>query len=188
MRFNKHFELAGRHAVLSPSNYHWINYDLDKMAQVYMTQRAAARGTALHELAHDLIRLGVKLPRTQKTLNMYVNDCIGWKMIPEQMLFYSDFAFGTADAISFRKNVLRISDLKTGEHPAKPTQLEVYAAFFCLEYQLKPFELDGIELRIYQTDECFEYVANPVDIALIMDKTITYDKLIRQIREEEDAL
>lgn len=184
MNFNRHFELEGRHATLRASSPAWINYDDDKMARVYLTQMAAARGTRLHELAHDLIREGVKLPRSPKTLNMYVNDCIGWKMTPEQPLFYSENAFGTADAISFRKNVLRISDLKTGELPVKITQLEVYAAFFCLEYQIKPFEID-IELRIYQNDEVLEHVGDPVRIALIIDKIITHDKLIKRIREEE---
>lgn len=187
MHFNKHFELEGRHATLSASTPSWINYDDDKMANVYLTKMAAARGTRLHQLAHDLIREGVKLPRTTKTLNMYVNDCIGWKMIPEQMLVYSEHVFGTTDAISYRKNVLRISDLKTGEIPAKITQLEIYAAFFCLEYGIKPFELDGIELRIYQNDDVLLELGDPVTISLIMDKAVTFDKLIRRIREEEQS-
>ena len=87
----------------------------------------------MHQLAHDLIREGIRLPRNGKTLNRYVNDCIGWGMTPEQILYYSDNAFGTADAISFRNMILRISDLETGETPASEKQLEVYAAFFCLE-------------------------------------------------------
>ena len=63
--------------------------------------------------------------------------------------------------------------------------MEVYAAFFCLEYRLKPFDLKGIELRIYQNDEVFEFEGDPVTIALIMDKIITFDKLANRIREEE---
>lgn len=185
MNFNRHFELEGRHATLRASTPSWVNYDDDKMARVFLTQMAAARGTRLHQLAHDLIRENVKLPRTSKTLNMYVNDCIGWKMTPEQTLVYSDNAFGTADAISYRKNILRVSDLKTGENPAKFTQLEIYVAFFCLEYHVKPFELDGIELRIYQNDDVFLEEADPVVISLIMDKIVTFDKLIKRIREEE---
>lgn len=187
MIFNRHFDLAGKHAFLSASSYHWINYDEDKLSRVFVTQMAAARGSRLHALAHDLIREGVKLPRTQKTLNMYVNDCIGWKLTPEQTLYYSENAFGTADAIGFKRNTLQISDLKTGDILAKTTQLEIYAAFFCLEYGIKPFELDAIELRIYQNDECFESLADPVDIALIIDKIITFDKLIKRIREEESS-
>jgi hypothetical protein len=147
-------------------------------------QQAAARGTRLHNLAHLLITEGVKLPRSQKTLNMYVNDCIGFRMTTEQPLFYSDYAFGTADAISFRNNTLRISDLKTGLSPVKVTQLEAYAALFCLEYRFKPFELSNIELRIYQDDECQEYEADPDVIFHIMDRFVYFDKRIRELREE----
>lgn len=184
MNFNKHFSLEGKHARMSASNYHWVNYDDDKFARWIMTQMAAARGTRLHALAHDLIREGIRLPRNTKTLNQYVNDCIGWGMTPEQVLFYSNNAFGTADAISFRNMELRISDLKTGEGVASIKQLEVYAAFFCLEYKIKPFELKKIELRIYQNDEVALYEGDPVTIALIMDKIITYDAMINKIQEE----
>lgn len=174
------------HAALSASNSSWVNYDEEKMAEVFLTQMAAARGTRLHNLAHDLIKEGVRLGDSQTTLNMYVNDCIRWKMNPEQILMYSRNAFGTADAVSFRKNILRISDLKTGVTPAKPRQLEVYAALFCLEYAIRPFEMEAIELRIYQNDARDEYLANPVDIALIIDKIIAFDKLRERLREELD--
>jgi hypothetical protein len=183
VNFNKHSELAGSHAHLSASNYHWINYDEDKFVKVFMTQMAAAKGTRLHALAHDLIRERVKLPEVPKTLNMYVNDCIGWGMTPEQILFYTVNAFGTADAISFKENVLRISDLKTGEIPVGPTQLLAYAALFCLEYRLKPIDITQIELRIYQNDECVEYIADPVDVMLIIDKYVSFNKLIELLKE-----
>ncbi len=65
MHFIKHSELEGRHAFLSASKYHWINYSDDKMDRVFATAMAAQRGTELHDLAHKLIRLGVKLPRGQ---------------------------------------------------------------------------------------------------------------------------
>src|SRR5690606_36597755 len=147
MNFNSHFELAGRHAFLSASKYHWINYTDDKLESVYRTYLAAQKGTELHELAKDLIRLGVKRPRTNATLNAYVNDAIGYRMTPEQILYYSDNSFGTADSISFRKNLLRIHDLKTGTNRCSQNQLAVYAALFCLEYGFKPMEID-IETRI----------------------------------------
>ena len=50
------------------------------------------------------------------------------KMTPEQILYYSDNCFGTADAILFRNNFLRIHDLKTGKIPAHMEQLEIYAS------------------------------------------------------------
>lgn len=183
MIWNSHSQLVGRHAFLSASKYHWTNYDEEKLDRVYMTALAAQRGTELHAFAHDAIRLGQKLPRSQKTLNMYVNDAIGFRMTPEQILYYSDNAFGTADAISFRRDILRISDLKTGSTPTSERQLEVYAALFCLEYRFKPFEI-GIELRIYQDDDVAFFIADPDVISHIMDKIVTFDKRIEAIRKE----
>lgn len=185
MIFNKHSAQPGYHALLSASKYHWINYDEDRLASYFAASVAAQRGTELHALAHQLIRLGVKLARNDKTLNQYVNDAIGYRMTPETLLFYSENAFGTPDAISFseKTQTLRISDLKTGSTPTSEKQLLVYAAFFCLEYGFKPFEL-SIELRVYQNDECRLYIADPVDVAYIMDKVITFDKYIKRLREE----
>lgn len=183
MNFNQHYDLVGQHAFLSASKYHWINYDVDKLDQKFITHMAAQRGTELHELAHNLIRLGVKLPRSTKTLNLYVNDAIGWRMTPEQVLFYSEVCFGTADAIGFKNNFLRISDLKTGVSPTSEHQLEVYAALFCLEYRYKPTQLK-IELRIYQNDEVRVYEGDPLVITHIMDRIITFDKRIKELRKE----
>lgn len=183
MNFNKHSRLAGQHAFLSASNYHWINYDEDKLAARFNTSQAAQRGTELHALAHELIRLGVKLPTRRTTLNAYVNDAIGYRMTPEQILYFSDNCFGTADTIAFKRNKLRIHDLKTGVTPASVHQLEVYAALFCLEYQFKPVELD-IELRIYQNDDVMIFEANPIDITHIMSKIVTFDKQINAMKQE----
>jgi hypothetical protein len=180
---NKHLELVGRHAFLSASKYHWVNYDDDKLESTFTAAMAAARGDRLHTLAHDLIREGVKLPRNQKTLNMYVNDAIGYRMTPEQPLYYSENCFGTADALGFKRNFLRIHDLKTGVTPCKVTQLEIYAALFCLEYRFRPFDIET-ELRIYQNDEVQVYEADPDVIFHIMDKIVSFDKRINAIKEE----
>lgn len=184
MLFNRHSDLIGQHAFLSASKYHWINYDEDKLERVFATAQAAKRGSDLHDLAFQLIRLGVKLPRAPKTLNMYVNDALGYRMIPEQVLYYSPNAFGTADAIVFRQNMLRIHDLKTGQTPSSVHQLEVYAAFFCLEYHMSPFEI-GMEFRIYQSDEVQVYEGDPDVIVHIMDRVVTFDKQIELLRMEE---
>lgn len=186
MIFNTHSQLVGRHAFLSASKYHWTNYDDDKLERVFLAMLAAQRGTELHAFAHDAIRLGVKLPRSQKTLNMYINDAIGYRMKTEQILYYSDNCFGTADAIAFRKSFLRIHDLKTGLTPVSERQLEVYAALFCLEYRIKPFEIE-IELRIYQNDEIQIYEADPDVITHIMDRIVTFDKRIEAIRMEASS-
>lgn len=183
MFFNPHTNLIGQHAFLSASKYAWVNYDEEKIDRVYIANLAARRGTELHEFAHEAIRLGIKLPRTDKTLHLYVNDAIGFRMASEQILYYSDNCFGTADTISFKRNKLRIHDLKTGVGPTSEHQLEIYAAMFCLEYRIKPFEIET-ELRIYQNDETRIYEADPDVIVHIMDRIITFDKRIQAIRIE----
>ena len=180
MNFNTHLDLNGRHAFLSPSNYHWINYTEEKLEQRYTTAVAAQRGSELHDFAHQAIELGIKLPANKKTLSLYVNDAIGYRMTPGQVLYYSENCFGTADAISFRRNKLRIHDLKTGVTPTSEHQLEVYAAIFCLEYRYKPFDIN-IELRIYQSDEVRVYDADPDNITHIMDRIVTFDKKIKEL-------
>lgn len=181
MNFNRHSRLEGQHAFLSASKYHWVNYDEEKLCSTFIKHLAVKRGTDLHELASRCIKLGVKLPKTKTTLNMYVNDAIGFKMTPEQPLYYSENCFGTADAISFKNNILRIHDLKTGETSASPRQLEIYSALFCLEYNIKPSNID-IELRIYQLDEVLIHIPSKEDIIYIMEKIIIFDKQIDKLK------
>lgn len=183
MKFNKHWELEGKHAFLSASKYHWINYDADRLILAYNNFRAKERGTRLHEFACEAIKLGVKLSNSKRTLNRYVNDAIGFGMTPELILYYSDNCFGTADSISFDNNVLRIHDLKTGNIPASFRQLEVYAALFCLEYDVNPSEID-IYLRIYQSDEVLEETPDPIEIIGIMETVIEFDRILDGLRKE----
>jgi hypothetical protein len=185
MNFNKHSNLIGEHAFLSASKYHWINYDEDKLLQTYLNYLASEKGTRLHELAKEHIELGIKMPNTKKTLNMYINDAIGYKMKPEQVLYYSDNCFGTADAISFRKNLLRIHDLKTGKIPASMNQLLIYTALFCLEYDVKPADID-VELRIYQNDQVLVHNPKVDEVAPIMSKIISFSRYIDKIKNMEE--
>ena len=185
MNFNTHSILEGKHAFLGASKYHWINYDENKIAASYKKFLATQKGTVLHEFAAQCIRLGQKLPRSRKTLNMYVNDAIGFKMIPEKILVYSDNCFGTADAIIFRDDTLRIHDLKTGVTPAHMEQLMIYSALFCLEYDKKPNDIN-IELRIYQNDEIVVHKPEPDEIGLIITKIKSFDKIINSIKEQEN--
>ncbi len=184
MNFNRHSNLEGQHAFLGASKYHWINYDESKVAESYSKFLATQKGTVLHEFAAQCIRLGQKLPKSQKTLNMYVNDAVGFKMTPEQPLFYSENCFGTADAIAFRDNLLRIHDLKTGIIPAHMEQLMIYAALFCLEYKVKPAEIE-VELRLYQNNEILYHNPTVEEIVPIIDKIVTFDKIINKIKERE---
>lgn len=186
MNFNKHSALEGKHAFLGASKYHWINYDESKVAESYSKFIATQKGTILHAFAAQCIQLGQKLPKSQKTLNMYVNDAIGYRMTPEQVLYFSENCFGTADAISFKSDgLLRIHDLKTGVTPAHMEQLEIYAALFCLEYNLRPGDIE-MELRLYQNDEILYHKPTAIDILPIMDKIITFDKIINKMKEQEN--
>lgn len=184
MQFNRHYNLEGLHAPFSASQSSWLRYDDDKALEVYANRKAAEMGTRLHKWAKDTIDLGIKQPRSKKTIYAYVNDAIGFKMDTEVVLFYSNRFFGTADAISFRNGFLRIHDLKTGRTPVHMDQLEVYAALFCLEYRIKPGEID-MELRIYQNDEILVHNPTAEDILPIMDKIVHLDKLLERIDGEE---
>lgn len=187
MQFNQHRNLEGLHAVFSPSQSSWLRYDDEKALEVYANKKAAQMGTRLHAWAKETIDLGIKQPRSRKTIYAYVNDAIGFKMDTEVVLFYSDKFFGTADAISFRDGVLRIHDLKTGKvgNPdSHIEQLEIYAALFCLEYRVKPHEID-IFLRVYKNDEVIEHSPQPEDIVNIMNKIIELNKLLDKVDYEE---
>lgn len=184
MNFLKHSNLSGQHAFLGASNYHWIGYDDEKLITAYTNWQATQRGTKLHAFAAQCIELGQKLPQSRKTLNMYVNDAIGYKMTPEQILYFSNNCFGTADAISFRRDKLRIHDLKTGVTPARMEQLIIYNALFCLEYKIKPSDIES-ELRIYQSNDVIIFEPAPEDIVPVMDKIITFDKIINELKAQE---
>ena len=184
MIFNDHSNLVGQHAFLGASKYHWLNYNDEKLANSFFNYRASEEGTKLHEFAALCIKLNQKLARSKKTLNLYVNDAIGFRMTPEQVLYYSEYCFGTADAISFRDNFLRIHDLKTGVTPTHMEQLMIYAALFCLEYDVSPFDI-GMELRIYQNDDVL--ICNPTaeEIVPVMNKIVHLDKLLAKVDQLE---
>lgn len=207
MIFEKHLNLRGKHAFLAPSQPHWLRYSEEQLYQKYASNYAQAIGTSLHELAETLINNNLKLKKGDKltvlthllhdgiprnVIDMdrlysnfmtYVNDAIGFKLTPEQILYYSDYCFGTADAISFRNNFLRIHDYKSGSIPAKMEQLMVYAALFCLEYKVKPGEIET-ELRIYQNDEVIFHNPTADEILPVMDSIIQMSKALERMNEE----
>lgn len=187
MNFNKHSNLSGCHAFLSASQYHWIRYSEEKLIDKYTKQQAAKKGSELHDFASKCIQLGQKLPKSKKTLNAFVNDAIGYRMETEQVLFYSENCYGTADAISFdeKERFLRIHDLKTGITPAHFEQLMIYSAMFCLEYGHNPEKIT-IELRLYQNDEVLILEPDPRDICDIMETIVRFDKLINKEKLGEE--
>jgi hypothetical protein len=183
MNWNEHWNLKNKHAFMGASQYHWLNDDEERFKKRYNSYIAAQRGTELHEIAAQLIKHGIKQQKNKKTFNCYVNDAIGYHMRPEQILYYSNNCFGTADAITFSKGMLRIHDLKTGVMPASMNQLFIYDALFCLEYDIKPGDIK-IENRIYQNDEILVAEPTSEQIVPIMNKIITFDKIMNTMMEE----
>lgn len=206
MIFNKHLELEGRHAILSPSKHYWLNYDDEGLMRNYISSFATDIGTLVHEYASDRIRFRlpmdvnneeaknsllvfllkndipfrvIDLDRIFYNLVPYVNDAIGYKMDSEIPLKYSDLCFGTADAIGVRRNWLRIHDLKTGQTPASMDQLLCYAGLFFLEYKrdYRPQTMKT-ELRIYQNQEILISQPSSEEIKAVMDKIIHGDAVL----------
>lgn len=172
MKWNRHPEYEGRHSFLSASQCHWLNYTPDKIISRFENEQAKQRGTELHEFASEAIRHKIKLlpGHTHPAVANFVNDAIGYRMDSEVLLFYSPYAFGTADAIRYEppkkdnpRGFLRIHDLKTGVTKPKMEQLLVYAAYFCLEYGVKPEKTD-FELRIYQGNDIKTYIPEAEDV------------------------
>jgi hypothetical protein len=189
MRFHRYPQLEGTHAPYSPSQSAWLRYDEDKAVRVHLKKKAAMRGTILHQWAKETIDLGIKQADNGKTLNMYINDAIGFMMDTEVILYYSPRFYGTADSICFRKmnnrDVLRIHDLKTGEEPASIEQLKVYAAIFCLEYKVNPADID-MELRLYQSNKVVCCNPTAEEIQAIMDFIVNRDKIYDKLDNEEE--
>lgn len=203
--------LPGSHAVLSPSSYSWVNYDEEKLFNVLQARWANTIGTYLHELAAKLIKSRITVNKTEArkmiqlylldkevprsfidpnkyvdTFTVYVKDCIGFDMRPEQPLKYSEFAFGTTDAINFneKKKQLKIFDLKTGTTQPSIHQLEIYAAYFMLEYHMQPKDI-STELRIYWQGDIIVGEPTPAVIVPIMDQAIKLDEFMQKLNSKE---
>lgn len=246
MNYNKHFELRGKHAFLSPSQNAWLRYDDEKLAQRYFSSSVSALGTEIHEYAEIQISLGQKVTAIKNLINgiktnifakyshpyydketkqvlsdgsekigrlyaalsripsssletvkAYINDAIGFGLTPEQILYYSDVCFGTADAIKFENGVLRIHDLKTGTGVVHIEQLEIYAALFLLEYghtaememrrKIPDWSIKDIlcELRIYQNDEVLVHNPDYTELSEFMDAIVNGSKILLDIKKEE---
>lgn len=212
MNFNRHFDLEGKHARLSASSWRWINDDTESLTRRLCGQYAMDIGTILHNVAYKHIKHRIKMNKYDKknvmlellsnripgfvidamdfdgmfeNLMTYVNDGVGFKMHPEVVLCYSNNFFGTADSIAFddREKFLRIHDYKSGAIPAHMEQLMIYTALFCLEYRIKITDIDT-ELRIYQSNEVVCHNPEPDEILPIIDKIVTFDKFITNVKEE----
>lgn len=207
MNFNEHSKLLGKHADFGASKCSWLNKDYDAILDSFANAHAQEIGTALHDISRGFIEERIKFKKIYKpvinlmlrlyygipryALNLkeitvdnmmaYINDAIGYHMTPEVVLYYSDQIFGTADAIDFRNGMLRIHDLKTGTTPVHKEQLYIYAALFCLEYKVKPGDIN-FELRIYQLNEVQIFEPTAEDILPIMDKIVALDKMLTNVK------
>lgn len=184
MSLSRYSNLKGQHAFLSPSNYHWLRYTPEKLVETWRNKQAAQRGTEIHDIAAKCIEHGIKLPRNNQTLNMYVNDAIGYRMEAEVTLFYSEVCFGTVDALGFNKKLLRIHDLKTGVTPASMEQLLIYAALFCLQEHIDPYGI-SFDLRIYQNDDVEQASPSSDEVKEVMNIIVEYSRILEQIIEKE---
>ena len=190
MRWNRHYNVEGTHAILSCSQNAWIRKTDEEFDEWISNSKAAEEGTELHAIAASLIKKRIRVEKEPLTFNMYVNDAIGFKMSPEVVLYYSPYCYGTADSIVFneKKGFLRIHDLKTGKTPAHFEQLTLYASLFCMEYgrilNFKPGDIET-ELRIYQNNDIRK--DNPgVDlISHYMDLIVARNKRLTRMLEGE---
>lgn len=212
MNWNTHSNLLGKHALFSPSSVHWLNYStdddsLDAIFARYKAQYATTIGTTLHDFAEKRIKYRLRMYKTDKNNVMmylldkgipmnvidmdilfenlfhYVNDAIGFRMEPEVILYYSENCFGTTDAIYFRDKELRIHDYKSGQTPTHIEQPLIYAALFCLEYNIKPMDI-STTLRIYQMNEIVEHNPESEEIQETMNKIVTLDKIVSKWKAE----
>jgi hypothetical protein len=205
---NTHPELVGKHALLSPSKHSWLNYDDEKLRQMYVNSFASQIGTIVHDYAADkifyrqplednrsernalLLRLlkngippnAIQLEKLFTNLLPYVNDAIGFKMSPEICLYYTDNAFGWVDTIAFSRNVLRIHDLKTGDSPVSMDQLMCYAAYFYLTHKKEAnLQKCKTELRIYQNNQVLIHTPSAYDISCVMDAVVHADMIVDEM-------
>lgn len=184
MHWNEHYNLEGKHAFIGASQHSWLNYTPEKLEQVYLSALKKQKGTELHLFVSMAIKNRLKMAPLKKAINQFVNDAIGFGMRSEQILYYSDNCFGTADAILFKDGLLRIHDLKTGEVPVKKQgQLDIYAALFCLEYGLDPYKINFVT-RVYQGREVREEIPTSEDIMGIMNKIKQFNVILDKLEEE----
>lgn len=190
--FRSHPRLEGSHAILGASNYHWLRYSDEKLIDRLSTLEAAALGTRLHAWAAESIALKRRQPEDLDVLSEYVNHALDFELIPEQMLFYSMYAYGTADTIGFEPYIghkkfagfLRIHDYKSGSAKTSTDQLYIYGGYFCHEYGFRPFEIEG-ELRIYQSDEVRIYELDREYLAYVYDRIESANGIVDRRRSGE---
>ena len=156
-----------RKLKVNENDYHMIDYYLQV---IYPLQT----GVIIPKGAYDSVTL-------MKTVSLFVNDMIGFRMDSEIVLCYDEeFAFGTTDGIRCddKEKIIRIGDLKSGVNPAKMVQLLLYDAYYCLEYKKNPKEYKH-ELRIYQNGNIIEYFPMGEEVEEHMKNIVTATEILR---------
>lgn len=187
MKFNRHPELEGLHAFLSPSNHSWQRYSEDHLVTTWENNKKKEQGTRIHAFASEAIKLRMRMdPEDVRAVNLFVNDAIGFGMSSEVPLFANKFVFGTADAIVYDEHahILRIHDLKTGTGAVHSfDQLNAYAALFMIEYKLNPQDIVIIE-RLYQFDGFIEQEAPTDHILDLMAKINASGDILEEAEQQ----
>ena len=208
MIWKDYSKLKGTHAFCGASKKSWRDWNVDKLIISKQNSYAQEIGTLLHSYAeknikahfrvykadkrsvlryltveHNIPSTVVDIDRLFPNLMNYINDSIGYRMDPEVVLYYSPDFYGTADAIYWndKTKVLRISDLKTGVTPVDFKQLENYAAFFCLDYKVKPKDIETMEFRIYQENEVMFAAPDPAEVLQpVIEQIIFFNKALME--------
>ena len=141
MNYETYSNLVGKHAMFSPSSTNLLDKDNQYIVGFWARKFIPEIGTALHDIARAHIKNSIKLTKYTKSevllalidtykiplpvikraidfddkyknLMIYVNDAIKYRMIPEQILYFSKLIFGTADAISALDDIERTGVLR----------------------------------------------------------------------------
>ncbi|WP_130837536.1 hypothetical protein [Lachnoclostridium sp. Marseille-P6806] len=209
----------GQHAIFAPSQKFLTRDQLttEQLDNIIRAKYAAQIGTIIHAEAARMILQKKSVTKAKvidriynalweahipdrlntpelylDTVLPYVKDAIGFDLIPEQPVVYQyPIAYGTVDAIRYNpvKHELRIHDLKTGKIAASLDQLIEYAAYFFLEYHLKPADT-SIILCIYQNGEILTGIPKASDILPVMSRAIELTKYVKNnyIGGDNDAV
>ena len=175
MNWNAHYNLKGKHALFSPSSYHWINYDpkesIDVIFQRYKSQYAATIGTILHEYAEKRIKYGERMETTAVAKKQAKSDIrvrlldagIPMSVIDIDSQFENLLAY-INDGVGFRMDpevILYYSDNFYGTTDAiyfRDKELRIH------DYKSGKIPAHIEQLKIYAALFCLEYSHKPSDI------------------------